>query len=77
MGTETAKKLHSIVVSYEKADVKTRSLFSVCRRKTGALLEDATKREVEGVLLISTCNRTELIGFVNHPYQREVVLRRF
>ena len=65
----TSKKLYSIVISYEKADVKTRSLFNVCKEKTATLLEEAKNREITGTLLINTCNRTELIGFVNHPYQ--------
>lgn len=54
-----------IGLSYEKADAKTRGLFSLNHAQKTSLLEDARSRGFEGVMVISTCNRTEVYGFAN------------
>jgi glutamyl-tRNA reductase len=58
-----------IGLSYKKADVATRSKFSLSKADRDNLLLEAKELEMEGVLILSTCNRTEIIGFSQHPYQ--------
>jgi len=54
-----------IGLSYEKADAKTRGLFSLNHSQKTNLLEDARSQGFEGVMVVSTCNRTEVYGFGN------------
>lgn len=61
-------KFYNIGISYKKADVHTRGLFSLSQRKQFDLLE-AAKRKGMALFVLSTCNRTELFGFAEHPYQ--------
>jgi len=52
--------LHVIGMSYEKAEIDARCKFIVTPAQADALLVDAQRMEIDGVLLLSTCNRTEL-----------------
>lgn len=58
-----------IGLSYKKADVATRSKFSLSKTDQNNLLQEAKELEMEGLLILSTCNRTEIIGFSKHPYE--------
>jgi glutamyl-tRNA reductase len=60
--------LYNIGVSYIKADAHTRGRYSLSRDNQIKLLEEA---KVQGyqVFVLSTCNRTEITGFAEHPYQ--------
>lgn len=58
---------YNIGVSYKKADAETRGKFSVSLENQTALLKAAQAKGVSGVLIISTCNRTEIFGFANRP----------
>ncbi len=69
MYLESDKTFYSIGVSYKKADVNTRGKYSVSKEHQIALLEEAKHLKVDGVFILSTCNRTELFGFADHPYQ--------
>jgi glutamyl-tRNA reductase len=64
---KVSKYPHFCVVglSYEKADAKTRGLFSLNHAQKTDLLKDARSQGLEGVMVVSTCNRTELYGFGN------------
>lgn len=62
-------KLYNIGLSYKKADVKVRGEFSITKENQKKLLLDAKKRGIEGVFVLSTCNRTEITGFAQHPFQ--------
>lgn len=66
---ELATKLYNIGVSYKKADVATRSAFSLSKQKQIALLKDAKEKNIEGLVVVSTCNRTEITGFAKHPFE--------
>lgn len=46
-----------------------RGKFSLDIPRTDALTVDAKSQGVDGLLVISTCNRTELYGFAQHPFQ--------
>ena len=62
-------KLYNVGLSYKKADVQTRGLFSISKSGQKALLEEAKDMGMDGVSVISTCNRTEITGFAQHPYE--------
>ncbi len=62
-------KLYNVGLSYKKADVQTRGLFSISKSNQKALLEEANQMGMTGVSVISTCNRTEITGFAQHPYE--------
>ena len=63
------KKLYNVGLSYKKADVKTRGAFSITKENQVLLLKEAKKFGVDGVFILSTCNRTEIMGFANHPFE--------
>ena len=63
------KNFYSIGVSYIKADAQTRGKFSLSAEDKKALLEEAKSNNFDGVFVLSTCNRTEIIGFAEHPFQ--------
>ena len=58
-----------IGLSYKKADVSVRSKFSVDIQNQEKLLLEAKESDISGVIIISTCNRTEIFGFAKNPYQ--------
>lgn len=57
----------AIGLNYEKADAETRGKFSLVPEAAAALLEQARDEGIDGLLVISTCNRTELFGFAAAP----------
>lgn len=54
---------YAIGVSYIKTDAETRGKFSIDGARGESLSQDARAMGVEALLVISTCNRTELYGF--------------
>ena len=60
---------YTIGVSYKKADAVVRGKFSLDSNAMDALLLHAKEQGIEGLLVTSTCNRTELFGFAEHPFQ--------
>jgi glutamyl-tRNA reductase len=60
---------YAIGLSYKKADAKVRGLFSLDVEKKQLLLEQAKASGVSSLVVTSTCNRTELYGFAEHPFQ--------
>ncbi|UOY08698.1 glutamyl-tRNA reductase [Muricauda sp. SCSIO 64092] len=60
---------YAVGLSYKKADAALRGKFSLDIPKIDALILDAKSQGIDGMLVISTCNRTELFGFAQHPYQ--------
>lgn len=57
----------AIGLNYEKADAEIRGKFSLGSEAASALLEQAREEGVDGLLVISTCNRTEMYGFAAAP----------
>ncbi|UZO81987.1 glutamyl-tRNA reductase [Aquimarina sp. ERC-38] len=50
-------------LSYKKADAEVRGDFSIDETTKKSILKQAKKEKFPGLLVISTCNRTELYGF--------------
>ncbi|SFB71696.1 glutamyl-tRNA reductase [Flagellimonas taeanensis] len=60
---------YAVGLSYKKADAEVRGKFSLDVPAIDQILAKAKELEIDGLLAISTCNRTELYGFAQHPYQ--------
>jgi len=60
---------YTIGLNYKKADEEVRGMFSLSETSIDQLLLNAKNQGLDGLLVTSTCNRTELHGFAQHPYQ--------
>lgn len=60
---------YAIGLSYKKADAAIRGRFSLDASKKEALLKQAKEEGISNLIVTSTCNRTELYGFAQHPFQ--------
>ncbi|WP_101446299.1 glutamyl-tRNA reductase [Aquimarina sp. MAR_2010_214] len=60
---------YTIGLSYKKADAEIRGHFSVNDEAKEGILQQAKNEGIEALLVTSTCNRTELHGFAQHPFQ--------
>ena len=58
-----------IGLSYKKADADIRGRFSLDQESKLAIINQAKKNNIESLLVTSTCNRTEIYGFAQHPYE--------
>jgi len=67
--TKGNKEFYVIGLNYKKADVVTRSNFSLSKEKQQLLLKEATDHGINSVIILSTCNRIEITGFAEHPFQ--------
>lgn len=68
---------YAIGLSYQKADAEVRGKFSLSEQAKSELLEFAKTQGLSSVMAISTCNRTEIYGFAQHPYELISLLCRF
>ena len=62
-------KLYNVGISYKKADVKVRGAFSISKENQKSLLKEAKQKGIDGIFVLSTCNRTEITGFAKHPFE--------
>ncbi|MAU71005.1 MAG: glutamyl-tRNA reductase [Pseudozobellia sp.] len=60
---------YTIGLSYQKADAEVRGKFSLDPSSIDRILMQAKAQGIDGLLVTSTCNRTELHGFAQHPFQ--------
>lgn len=60
---------YTIGLNYKKADAYIRGKFSLDTASIEKLLKQAKAQGLDGLLVTSTCNRTELHGFAQHPFQ--------
>ena len=60
---------YAIGLSYKKADAEIRGKFSLDTNAKEALIDQAKTEGVTALMITSTCNRTEIYGFAQHPYQ--------
>ena len=60
---------YCIGLSYIKANAEVRGKFSINVETKKKILEQANQIGLEEIIAISTCNRTEIYGFAEHPFQ--------
>ena len=71
MKNNQSKQLYfySVGLSYKKADAEMRGIFSLDGTAKMKLLKQAKSEGIESLIVTSTCNRTEVYGFAEHPFQ--------
>ncbi|WP_309640064.1 glutamyl-tRNA reductase [Flavobacterium sp.] len=60
---------YAVGLSYKKADAVIRGEFSLDAKAKTKVLEQAKLEGIESLIVTSTCNRTEIYGFAEHPFQ--------
>jgi len=60
---------YAIGLSYKKADAEMRGKFNLDATAKANLLIQAKNEGIEALFVTSTCNRTEIYGFAQHPFQ--------
>ena len=60
---------YAIGLSYKKADAEVRGRFSLSDQGKKSVLDQAKMAGIESLIVTSTCNRTEIYGFAEHPFQ--------
>src|SRR5690606_26039496 len=60
---------YALGLSYKKAEAEVRGKISLVVPAIDQIMDRAEDEGVDGILGISTCNRPELYGFDQHPYQ--------
>ena len=60
---------YSVGLSYKKADAEIRGKFSLDAAAKTRVLEQAKNEGIESLIVTSTCNRTEIYGYAEHPFQ--------
>ncbi len=60
---------YTVGLSYLKADADLRGKFSLDEKGEDKILMEAAELGIDGLLITATCNRTELHGFAQHPFQ--------
>jgi glutamyl-tRNA reductase len=60
---------YAIGLNYKKADAEIRGHFSISEDAKLAILQQAKEEGIISLSVISTCNRTELYGISQHPFQ--------
>ena len=67
--TSRGTYFYAIGLSYKKADAETRGKFSLNEDGKANILREAVLLGIDSLIIISTCNRTEIYGFAQHPFQ--------
>lgn len=67
--TQKHQYFYAVGLSYKKADAEIRGSFSLDTKSKTQVLEQAQKEGIESLIVTSTCNRTEIYGFAEHPFQ--------
>lgn len=68
-GESLEGNFYAIGLNYKKADAEIRGHFSINDIAKEKILLKAKADGIPSLTVISTCNRTELYGFAQHPYQ--------
>lgn len=71
------KSFYAIGLSYKKADATKRGRFSIHSKQIELLLKEAQEQGIDSILVNSTCNRTEIYGFVNDSGELISLLCKF
>lgn len=60
---------YAVGLSYKKADAEIRGKFSLGNQAKSNVLQQAKENGIGSLIVTSTCNRTEIYGFAEHPFQ--------
>lgn len=60
---------YAVGLSYKKADAEMRGKFSLDEQSKTNLLHQAKAEGIDSLIVTSTCNRTEIYGLAQHPFQ--------
>ncbi|MEO4003980.1 glutamyl-tRNA reductase [Flavobacterium sp. CAU 1735] len=60
---------YAVGLSYKKADAEMRGKFSLDSLAKDNLLIQAKNDGLDAMIVTSTCNRTEIYGYAQHPFQ--------
>lgn len=60
---------YAVGLSYRKADAEIRGKFSLGPEAKLNVLHQAKNEGLGSLIVVSTCNRTEIYGFAQHPFQ--------
>jgi len=60
---------YAVGLSYKKADAEMRGKFSLDNQAKDNLLIQAKNDGLDAMIVTSTCNRTEIYGYAQHPFQ--------
>lgn len=60
---------YAVGLSYKKADAEIRGKFSLGNQAKSTVLQQAKEDGISSLIVTSTCNRTEIYGFAEHPFQ--------
>lgn len=60
---------YAVGLSYRKADAEMRGKFSLDAVAKANVLQQAKQEGISSLIVTSTCNRTEIYGFAQHPFQ--------
>lgn len=63
------KTFYAIGLSYKKADAEVRGKFSLDSKAKTKVLLQAKQEGLDSLIVTSTCNRTEIYGYAQHPFQ--------
>lgn len=56
-------------INYKKSDAGTRGQYAVSNEQYNSILQTAPEFGLNELFVLSTCNRTEIYGFAQHPSQ--------
>lgn len=63
------QSFYAVGLSYKKADAGIRGKFSLDNTAKANVLQQAKADGIDSIIVTSTCNRTEIYGFAQHPFQ--------
>jgi len=69
VNTVKHNSFYCIGLSYIKANAEIRGKFSIDVKTKEIILQQAIDSGISEVVVMSTCNRTEIYGFAEHPFQ--------
>ncbi|MBZ0327760.1 MAG: glutamyl-tRNA reductase [Altibacter sp.] len=69
LSSSSEGNFYAIGLNYKKADAEIRGHFSISEEAKQAILLQAKEEGIASLSVISTCNRTELYGISQHPFQ--------
>ncbi|HLQ99134.1 MAG TPA: glutamyl-tRNA reductase [Sphingobacterium sp.] len=64
-----SKYFYAVGLNYQKADIEIRGKFSLQNNAKESLLKQGKDEGISPLLVISTCNRTEVYGWAKYPDQ--------